>query len=214
MGALRYAGFISLVLAIVAASCAPAPGAPALSTGDAGLRPQVGPKVITAATRGDPPTLAVALNAGSGGSTAGVRDMWARVGVGGDPVVVAEQLATSDPAIRAEFRSLRFQFNPVNLQRYLGSGTPLPENRFRGNNYSRYRSAELDALIDRYYVTIQKGERTQVLGDIVHHMTDQLNVLTLFHDTEPVMLSNRLINAGGRRGLALQAWNAHEWDLR
>jgi peptide/nickel transport system substrate-binding protein len=139
-------------------------------------------------------------------------DMWARVGVAADPVVIPEQLATN-PAVRAEFRSLWFVFNPADINRYRISETPLPENRFRGANYNRYRNAELDGLIDRYNLTIPIEERNQVLAQVIRHMTENVIVMPLFHDSEPVLINERLVNAKGRRGMAVQTWNAHEWDL-
>jgi len=44
-------------------------------------------------------------------------------------------------------------------------------------------------------------------------MTDQLLLLTLFHQPEPVFISQRVSGPGGRRGIALQNWNAQTWDL-
>lgn len=140
-------------------------------------------------------------------------DMWTRVGVAADPVVIPEQQATN-PAVRAEFRSLWFVFNPVDINRYRGSETPLPENRYRGANYNRYRNAEFDGLIDRYSLTIPLEERYDVLAQIIRHMTENVIVMPLFHDSEPVLISERLTNAAGRRGMAVQTWNVHEWDLR
>jgi ABC-type transport system substrate-binding protein len=96
------------------------------------------------------------------------------------------------------------------LQRVHGSKTPLPENNFVGNNYARYRNAEFDALIDRYFVTIPQDQRSQVLGQIVQQMTDQVVILTLFFQTSPIMVANRL---NGLTGPA-QGWNVHEWDVR
>jgi len=39
-------------------------------------------------------------------------------------------------------------------------------------------------------------------------------VVPLFHDAEPALVGNRLLNVGARKGDALQGWNAHEWDVR
>ena len=57
-------------------------------------------------------------------------------------------------------------------------------------------------------------QRNETVGQIVRHMTENLNVLPLFHDSEPVMINARVVNAGGRRGMALRAGNAHEWDRK
>ena len=90
------------------------------------------------------------------------------------------------------------------------SKTPLPENNFIGNNYARYRNPELDALIDRYFVTVPQGDRGQILGHIIQQMTDQAVNLPLFFQTSPIMVSKRLIGVTG----PAQGWNVHEWDVR
>ncbi len=58
------------------------------------------------------------------------------------------------------------------------------------------------------------GEPTQVLAQIVHHTTGQLNLMGLFYDTETTMIANRLLQATARDQGSTQAWNAHEWELR
>jgi hypothetical protein len=78
----------------------------------------------------------------------------------------------------------------------------------------RYQNAEYDVLVERFDRTIALAERGRLLGDLVHHATDQLRLLTMYHDPEPALVSNRLIAAGGKRGINLQAWNAHQWDVR
>jgi len=70
-------------------------------------------------------------------------------------------------------------------------------------------------MIERYMTTIPLVERTRALGDIVHHMTDQLTVMGLWYNTEPVMISNRLAGITVRDvGQTTEAWNAHLWDVR
>jgi hypothetical protein len=48
----------------------------------------------------------------------------------------------------------------------------------------------------------------QVLGQILHHETDQLPTMRLFYDPEPTPVSNRLKNVP-----PASPWNAHEWEL-
>ena len=74
---------------------------------------------------------------------------------------------------------------------------------------------ELDALIDRYLVTIPMGPRLESVGQIIHHQTDQLTTLGLFFDTTPSLVDKRLRGFGELTGgdRARQAWNAHQWDL-
>jgi ABC-type transport system substrate-binding protein len=84
---------------------------------------------------------------------------------------------------------------------------PTPENRHSGPNRGRYASAELDALIDTFMVTIPWRERMQVLGDLVFHLTDRLVVMGLYHSVSPTPVSNRLKNVPTGT-----PWNAHQWD--
>jgi peptide/nickel transport system substrate-binding protein len=140
-------------------------------------------------------------------------DYWGRVGATLDPVIIPRQRA-ADREYRATSLSFDFRFNPPEVTRYHSSQVPLPENNYRGNNSARYRSPELDALLDRYIVTIPKRERTQLLAQITQHMTEQLVVVPLFHDAEPVLINQRVLNAGAKKGDALQGWNVQEWDVR
>src|SRR5205823_2875798 len=82
-------------------------------------------------------------------------DYWRQVGVGLDPVVIPRQRA-ADREYRATTLGFDFRFNPPDFTRYHSAQVPLPENNYRGNNSARYRSPELDSLIERYLVTIPK----------------------------------------------------------
>ena len=73
---------------------------------------------------------------------------------------------------------------------------------------------ELDALVDRYMTTIPLDERNAVLGDVIHHMTDQVVIIGLWYNTEPVLIGKRLKNVMVRDiGGTTEAWNAHMWDV-
>jgi ABC-type transport system substrate-binding protein len=92
------------------------------------------------------------------------------------------------------------------------SRTPLPENSFLASgNFSRYLNPELDALVERYAGTIPHRERMQLLGDIVHHVTDQVTMLGLFFNTDPVLVANSVSNVTAT-GQGAMTWNAHRWD--
>jgi hypothetical protein len=57
-------------------------------------------------------------------------------------------------------------------------------------------------------------ERMQALGSVVHHLTDNLVQLPLFHGADPTLISNRLINVTARGDAFTQAWNVQEWDIK
>jgi peptide/nickel transport system substrate-binding protein len=145
-----------------------------------------------------------------------VSDYWQRGGIQMDPVVVPRQRAT-DREYRANFPGFELvrqpnALTPDAVTRMHGSEASLPDNNYRGSNRMRYRSPELDALIDRFYVTIPRQERTQVLAQMMRHTTEQVVPVGIYYNTEPTMIANRLVNVASGADRSSPAWNAHEWD--
>jgi ABC-type transport system substrate-binding protein len=139
---------------------------------------------------------------------------WVSIGVAANQLTISTQRAP-DREFRATMPGFELtrQANDVNtLARYRSSLTPLPENNFSGVNRSRYRSAELDALIDRYAVTIPAVERAQVLAEALHHVTDQLTVMGIFYATRLTMVRNRVrdVTSGDQADVS---WNAERWNV-
>jgi hypothetical protein len=76
-------------------------------------------------------------------------------------------------------------------------------------------NAELDAVIDRYFAAIPHAEHVQLLGQMLHHLSDQAVALGTFYGAEPILIGNRLLNAGvAPPPRAAETWNAHQWELR
>jgi peptide/nickel transport system substrate-binding protein len=139
-------------------------------------------------------------------------DGWRQLGIEAEPVILPQQ-RWNDREYVAKFPGFRMNRQPnaiADLRRFQSSQAPLPDNNFVGLNYSRYMNPELDALVDQYFRTIPKAERTRVMGGIIRHMTSALNVMELYHDVQPTLVANRIT------GLTTPAagWNAHLWDLR
>ncbi|MPZ15026.1 MAG: hypothetical protein GEU73_11485 [Chloroflexi bacterium] len=145
-----------------------------------------------------------------------VADAWQRLGVGVEPNVIPIQ-RQRDREYRANspaFEMLQQGNDLPSLATHHSREIPLPENDFTGRSKHRYRNAEFDSLIDRYFVTISRPERMQVLGQLMHHISDQLIIMGLFYLPSPTLMQNRLANVGPGGNRATQAWNAHEWDVR
>lgn len=129
---------------------------------------------------------------------------------------------TGDAEYRATYPSfdmaqLATDVTSRGVQRYHSSAAGVVENGYQSRgNESRYMSAELDTLIERYVTTVPHPERTQVLGQIVHHQTSQVLVLGLAFALMPTMVSGRVRNVtAGNWGGAVrssEAWNVHEWE--
>ncbi len=144
-----------------------------------------------------------------------IADYWKQVGVTQESIVISRQIG---PAAAREYRATRPGFEltryPTNLDQFHSSETPLPSNNFVGNNRSRYMSAELDGLIERYYATVPMAPRTQILASIVHHMTENLTVMGIHHATQVDLVTDRLSNVlpvNSENGRL--TWNVHEWEL-
>ncbi len=141
-------------------------------------------------------------------------DYWQQNGVGVETVIIPRQ-RTDD----REYRSTRPGFEMVRqpndltegaLRRYHGQEAALPENGFRGQNRTRYASPELDALIDRYLVTVPRQERLEVLRQMVRHISEQLPVMGVTYNVEAMLVSKRILNVDAN----VATRNGHEWDVR
>jgi peptide/nickel transport system substrate-binding protein len=140
-----------------------------------------------------------------------VADYWQRLGLAVDTVVIPLQGSEREyRATRPGFDTVRQPQGPAQAQKLHSTQAPMPANRFQGQNHSRYMNPEFDALIDQYLTTLPAEPRLQLLGQIVGHMSDQLNVMGLFYDLRTTLVSNRLQNTG----VAVPTWNVHQWELK
>jgi peptide/nickel transport system substrate-binding protein len=145
-----------------------------------------------------------------------IADELPKVGVAVDPVIVPIQ-RVSDLEYYTNYPTFTITQRPNQLRvlsNMHSSQATTKENNYTGANISRYMNPEFDALIDRYYVTIDQRERTGIVGQIMHRMTDEVLLLGLFYTIEPILVNNRIVAVGGRNPRSSHAWNAHEWDVK
>jgi peptide/nickel transport system substrate-binding protein len=137
-------------------------------------------------------------------------DYLKNVGITVDPVVIPPA-RQRDVEYRAKFPGFQFTQGSAglaSLQNYTTAMQKTPENGYRGN-HTGYSSLEFDALVERYLSTIPRPERMRVAGQAMHHLTDQLVVMTTFYNTQPQVVSNRLKNVPHNASVA----NIQEWDV-
>lgn len=145
-----------------------------------------------------------------------VENYWRQVGVGVTMDVVSVQQA-QDLQYRANFPGFAVQRQPADVEaipRLHSSEARLASRGYRGINNARYMDADMDALVERYQTAVPLPERVQVIGQIVHRVTDEVIWLGTFFDSEPALISNRLVNVGAKDNRATQTWNAHEWGVK
>ena len=83
-----------------------------------------------------------------------------------------------------------------------------------GSATPRYKNAEYDALIQRYYVTLPIDERTQVMGQIIAHYAENVVEMPMFALPQPVVIANRVTGIVlSKAPVGSMLWNAHQWDL-
>jgi ABC-type transport system substrate-binding protein len=138
-------------------------------------------------------------------------DYWRQAGVGTETVVIPTQ-RQQDREYRATFPGFALQgggSGVAAVPNTLGAQSRLAENNFTGSNYARYQNPEYDALVDKFLSTIPYQERMDALRAVARHMTDQLNIMTLYYAESSTMISNRMVNAGRD-----PTWNAPTWVVR
>jgi peptide/nickel transport system substrate-binding protein len=143
-------------------------------------------------------------------TTLAVADMWQRLGIATEQNRVAASADRSVMPSRPGFQmaALRTEVDT----RFFSSEVPLPENNFRGANRARYANPAFDAMINRYFAAVPRTERQAALGEIVHHLGDQVVVIHLFYNATPQLMNKRLQNVTPRTSRT-NAWNSHLWDL-
>ena len=107
------------------------------------------------------------------------------------------------------FDTARYGNEPP-YRNYRSSEARTPENGYVGSNTTGYMNAELDALIERYLVTIPRPERMQAAGQIIHHLTDQVIPMLMFYDITATPVGRRV------HGVVTQGnelWNVIAWDV-
>jgi len=101
------------------------------------------------------------------------------------------------------------------MKQYLISQTPIAENRFIGQNFTRYMNPEYNDLVLRYFQTIPRAQRIEVLGQILKHQSENLIIMGLFYNVQSVAIGKRVENITNSGVLGFnQTWNAQLWDLR
>jgi len=181
-----------------------------------GLGYRKGPDGVFADAAGQRLSFEVRTSRGSERILAALASSWDRLGVAVDQVVVPPQL-DRDIEYRATFPGfeiVRRGNYRWDLYRTLGSlEAPTAETRFNGGNRGRYQNADLDRLLRAYDATVPLRERTQILGQIVNHVTDQVIVVGLYHGIDATVYGKRLNNVFGKYERTTQAWNIHDWTL-
>jgi peptide/nickel transport system substrate-binding protein len=149
-------------------------------------------------------------------ATFAVADALQRIGVGVDPVVRSVQSNNNreEVATFPNFRLMRNSNTLSDMKNLLITKAPVAENGYTGQNFARYMNQELNDLVERYFRTVPRQERIEILRQVVVHQSRELSQMSLFYNVQSVAIGKRVRNVtnGGAQGFN-QAWNAHDWDV-
>lgn len=141
--------------------------------------------------------------------TLSVADQWKQVGIEGSPEYYT--LAQGgDLEWRGKFPGVELLRSGFTPEGFHCRQQKTPANNWRGGN-SGYCNPAFDGLVERYETTVPLAQRMTIFGDIVQHMSEQVVVIPILWDVEPIMIGNRLQGIQATRGN--HAWNAHEWTV-
>lgn len=144
-----------------------------------------------------------------------VVDSWKRVGL--QPILNTGRFDQESAATRPAFTSGRGTFSivePRRMERYFHSrNIPTAQNRWSGSNAARYANPELDALIDRFFLTVPHQERLDVFKQIAQHITSNVAVIIMAHELNAALISSRVKDVTPGTTYTY-TWDPHKWDIQ
>jgi len=149
---------------------------------------------------------------------AAVANYWAGVGIRTHMDNVAESIASSAQE-RALFMGVAHQGGGTTIaslfRRWHSTYIPRPENRFIGDNVANWGNPDADRLLDELERTFMLPDMERVLVNLAKTFTDDMPVLPLYYNPEPVAIHQSLKNARPRPNSSGQhstTWSAHLWE--
>jgi peptide/nickel transport system substrate-binding protein len=149
-----------------------------------------------------------------------VAQYWGRLGIPTSTMEVPAQRASDWPwrAAFPGFQMFTGTHDVDGLPALYGARSRLPENNFQVAgipNWPRYRSAALDATLDRYFTAIPREPRLQALSDINVHIAENLNLMGLYYFPTPYAMASRVDGLStNRASKASVAWDAQGWNTK
>ncbi len=149
---------------------------------------------------------------------AAVANYWADVGIRTQMDNVAESIASSAQE-RALFTGVAQLGGGTTIaslfRRWHSTYIPRPENRYIGDNVAHWGNADADRLLDELERTFTLPDMERVLVSLAKTFTDDMPVLPLYYNPEPVAIHRSLKNARPRPNSSGQhstTWSAHLWE--
>jgi peptide/nickel transport system substrate-binding protein len=117
------------------------------------------------------------------------------------------------PCVEDSFRS----FGRSGVQHLHSAQAMIPERRYVGTNRGAFMSAEMDRLIDGFFLTPRSADRLQLDREMVQLISTELPIIHTIYDIRKEFQAAGFTGMGIKTGLdpiRSSTWNVHEWDKR
>jgi len=101
------------------------------------------------------------------------------------------------------------------LRQLSTAGIPTAENRWSGGtNFGGWSDREYDRLLDTFNRTLERGERTKLIAQMMTRATDQVPWIFLYYSLAPTAHVATLRGPQTATPDRPSTWNVHEWEWR
>ena len=88
------------------------------------------------------------------------------------------------------------------------------DNRWSGSNFGAYSNPQVDALFDRFQISLRPPDQEQVLADVMKVANDDVPFIPMYIYTASVMFRKGITGPGKVSPNQLaSAWNIHTWEM-
>ena len=152
-----------------------------------------------------------------------IADQWKAVGLQPSLFLATTQML-ADLEFQANVKGVErsgFSIGFATWQRRVhSSAIPTPQTRWAGLNRTYYDNPEVDALIDRFGVTLNESERDQLEGEIIQRVTSDAVFYPLYINAGASTVRKGITGLKPNAGTPsvtsyyYTTWNILEWDRR
>jgi peptide/nickel transport system substrate-binding protein len=132
-----------------------------------------------------------------------------------EDVVPAAQ--AQDAQVRATFPAMQTSNTNMGEPAMINLVTeqiPSASNRWRGGNRGGWASPEYDRLVGVFNRTLDRGERVQLVRQLLRVYAEELPSISLFFRAQPFAHVAGLKGPGVAAPESSVPWNVHEWEFR
>jgi len=130
-------------------------------------------------------------------------------------VVPAAQ--AQDPQVRATFSTMQTSNTNMGEPALIDQVTeqiPSASNRWRGGNRGGWSAPEYDRLVTVFNRTLDRGERLQLVRQLLRIYSEEVPNVSLFFRAQPFAHVKVLTGPANAAPESSVPWNVHEWEFR